>query len=62
MSKIGQYVQDTKAEMQHVSWPTRRQALIYTALVIGIAIIVSLFTSAFDFVFSKLLNLFIANY
>lgn len=62
MSKIGQYVQDTKAEMQHVSWPTRHQALIYTALVIGIAAAVGLFTAGFDFVFGKLLNLFVSNY
>ena len=62
MSRIGNYLRDTKAEMQFVSWPTRKQALIYTALVIAITGIVSLFTSGFDLVFTELLNLFIANY
>ena len=59
MSRPGSYVRDTQAEMKFVSWPTRRQALIYTALVIGIAALVSLFTAGFDWVFSKVLNLFI---
>lgn len=62
MSRIGDYIRDTKAEMHFVSWPTRHQALIYTALVIGIATIVSLFTAGFDYVFTKLLNLFTSNY
>ncbi len=60
MSRLGEYIRDTQAEMKFVSWPTRRQALIYTSLVIGIAVIVSLFTAGFDWVFSKVLNLFIS--
>ncbi len=48
--------------MAHVSWPTRKQAIIYTALVVAIAGVTSLFTSGFDFFFSELLNLFISNY
>lgn len=60
MSRLGDYIRDTQAEMRFVSWPTRKQALIYTALVIGIAGLVSLFTAGFDLVFTELLNLFIS--
>ncbi len=56
MSRIGNYLRDTRAELDHVSWPTRQQALIYTALVIGISVVVALFTSGFDYVFSTILN------
>lgn len=60
MSRIGNYLRDTQAEMKHVSWPTRHQALVYTGLVVAIAGITSLYTSGFDYLFSKLLNLFIS--
>lgn len=53
------YLQDTKNELSHVSWPTQRQALIYSALVIGISALVALFTGGFDYVFTNVLNIFI---
>ena len=60
MSRFTEYLRDTQAEMKFVSWPTRQQALVYTALVIGISVIVALYTAGFDWVFSKVLNLFIS--
>lgn len=56
MSRLGKYLNDTAAEMKHVKWPTVHQTLIYTALVIGISILVSLFIAGFDYVFTNLLN------
>jgi len=46
------YFKDTKAEMKHVTWPTPRQAFIYTLIVIATAIIVSLVLGLFDYLFS----------
>lgn len=57
MSRIGNYVRDTAAEMKRVSWPTQKQAVVYTALVIAISILAALFLSAFDYLFTHLLNL-----
>lgn len=57
MSRFSNYLQATAAEMKHVRWPTRQQALVYSALVIVISIIVSLYTAGFDYIFSSLLNL-----
>ncbi len=56
MSRFQNYIRDTAAEMKHVSWPTRRQALVYTALVIGISALVALYLSAFDYLFAQLLS------
>ncbi|MCA9363541.1 preprotein translocase subunit SecE [Candidatus Kaiserbacteria bacterium] len=53
MDKLVKYVKDTAAEMKQVSWPTQHQALLYTALVIGISIVVSFFVGAFDHIFSQ---------
>jgi len=54
-----QYLRETRGEMKHVSWPTRKQALINTVLVILLSILVALLLGFFDFVFSKLLDIFI---
>jgi preprotein translocase subunit SecE len=57
--KLINYIKDTRGELKHVSWPTRKQTIVFTALVI----IISLFTAAllgfFDFLFSYLLETFV---
>lgn len=59
MSRFIDYLKDTKDEVGHVSWPTQKQALTYTALVIGISVVLALFLSLFDFIFSYALDWFI---
>lgn len=56
MSRLGKYFQDTAAEMKHVSWPTQTQAIVYSVLVIAVSAFVALFTGAFDYVFTQILN------
>lgn len=59
MSKLVQYVKDTKGELKHVSWPTQKQTIIFTTLVILISIFVALFLGLFDYIFTSLLDRFI---
>lgn len=56
MSRLGDYVRDTAAEMKHVSWPTQMQTITYTALVIGVSTFIALFLGAVDFGFSEVLK------
>ncbi len=56
---LTQYLKDTKTELSHVSWPTRRQAAVFTLIVIGVSLLVSLFLAALDVGFSKILQFFI---
>ena len=58
-AKLISYLKDSKNELKHVNWPTRKQTLNYTYLVIGVSLATAAFLGAFDFVFSKLLDLFI---
>lgn len=60
MSRIGNYLKDTAAEMKHVSWPTQMQTIIYTVLVIAVSAFVALFLGAFDYLFTQLLDLIIS--
>lgn len=53
MSNLSNYFKATMAEMKQVSWPSQKQALLYTVLVITISVLVSLFLGAFDFIFSQ---------
>ncbi|OHB18788.1 MAG: preprotein translocase subunit SecE [Parcubacteria group bacterium RIFCSPHIGHO2_01_FULL_56_18] len=50
---LGQYIKDTRSELNHVAWPTRVQTIIYTILVIAISLLVSLYLGFFDFLFTN---------
>jgi preprotein translocase subunit SecE len=58
MSRFINYLKDTKGELKHVSWPTRKQSIVFTILVIAISILTALYLGLFDFVFTELLDLF----
>lgn len=53
------YINETKGELKHVSWPTQSQTLNYTFLVIVISITTAVFLSVFDGVFVSLFEKFI---
>lgn len=59
MSKLGEYLQETKGELKHVSWPTKNQAILFTVIVVVFSIVVAAFLGAFDFIFTMGLKLFI---
>jgi len=49
--KLTDYIRDTRGEMKHVNWPTRKQAVNYTLLVIGISIVTALILALADYIF-----------
>jgi preprotein translocase subunit SecE len=53
MSKIREYFGGIKGELKHVNWPTRKQSVAYTVLVIALSILVAYFLGVFDFLFSQ---------
>ena len=59
MSKIGEYLNETKGELKHVSWPSKNQAILFTVIVVVFSLVVAFFLGAFDFIFAMLLKLFI---
>ena len=56
MSRLSNYITETKEEMKHVSWPTRKQTTMFTVLVILISIGVAAYLGFFDYVFSIILK------
>ncbi len=59
MSKLTEYLKETKGELKHVSWPTKNQAILFTIIVVVFSIIVAAFLGAFDYIFAMILKLFI---
>ncbi|KKW09713.1 MAG: Preprotein translocase, SecE subunit [Parcubacteria group bacterium GW2011_GWB1_49_7] len=59
MNRFINYVKDTRGEMSHVSWPTKRQAIVFTAIVIVVSIVVAAYLGLFDYVLSLILQKFI---
>lgn len=59
MANLVNYFKETRAELKHVAWPTKKQAIVYTAVVIIISIVTALYLGAFDYLFSNLLKLVI---
>ena len=51
------YFKETKAEMNHVNWPSRQQTIRFTVLVILTSVAVAAVLGIADFVFSRLLTL-----
>lgn len=52
-SRFLRYIQDTRREMAHVSWPTRTQTILFTVAVMFISIVVAVYLSVFDLAFTQ---------
>lgn len=53
---INSYLTETRKELAHVNWPTRQQALIFTAIVIVFSLAVSFFLAFFDLSFTTIIG------
>ena len=53
------YLRDTRAELRHVSWPTTKQTINYTIIVLTISIGTGIFLGVVDFGFAQVLKRFI---
>ncbi|OHA19433.1 MAG: preprotein translocase subunit SecE [Candidatus Taylorbacteria bacterium RIFCSPHIGHO2_01_FULL_45_63] len=49
---VSEYIKETRGELKHVSWPTRKQAMTYTVIVIIVSLLTAAFLGFFDFLFS----------
>jgi preprotein translocase subunit SecE len=56
---IIKYLKETRAELRKVSWPTWREALNLTGIVIAVTVFMAVLLGVMDFVFSKFFSLII---
>jgi len=57
MQKVTQFLKDAKMELKKVTWPTPKQALASTAVVIVLVFIVSFILGIIDFALAKAVKL-----
>ncbi len=53
MNRLFNYFRATRGELKHVSWPTQKQTITFTTLVIFISIVTALYLGLLDFGFTK---------
>jgi len=57
MQKIMTFIESVKLELGKVTWPTRKETVATTSVVVLIVFIISLYLGACDIVLSKLMQL-----
>lgn len=56
VNKITQFVKEAKVELEKVNWPSKKQTINYTLIVIGISIVLAIFLGGLDFIFESSLK------
>jgi len=56
VNKITTFLKEVRLEMKKVNWPSRRETIQYTLIVIGVSVVVAIYLGGLDFIFSFLLN------
>ncbi len=51
------YIKEVKSESKNIKWPTRKQVINYTLIVIGLSLLLALYVGALDAFFAKLLSI-----
>lgn len=59
LNRFKSYIQESYQEIHRVNWPTRKETVRLTLIVIGISIGVAIFLGILDFVFTYLLERFL---
>jgi len=58
-SRIVKYLIESKSELKKVNWPTKKETAKHTLIVIGMSLFVAAFLGLLDFIFAKVLSVFL---
>ena len=53
------YFKDVRAEMKHVSWPSRRLTIVYTSVVVLISLLTAAYLGLLDYIFQGVIKHFV---
>ena len=59
LDRAGKWFRDMRSELKKVQWPTRKQTINNTLVVIACVIVVGIFIALFDFVAGEAIGLLI---
>jgi preprotein translocase subunit SecE len=50
------YFKEVRAELKHVSWPSRNQALMYTIVVVAVSLATAIYLGLLDYIFDAVVQ------
>jgi len=53
------FIRQVKDELNQVTWPTKKQTIRLTSIVIGVSVLVGVYLGALDYLFTQLMWLII---
>ncbi len=56
--KITEYLREVRTEMSHVSFPTRKQTIAFTGVVIALSLVMAVYLGLVDYLLSLLVGAF----
>ena len=59
--RITSFFKEVRVELKKVNWPTRKETVKYTLIVIVVSAVTAAFLGGLDYIFSALMNKFILN-
>ena len=59
MNKAVAFIKESYVELRKVNWPSRKQTINYTVIVVSASIVVALFLGFLDKIFSTIIEKFI---
>jgi preprotein translocase subunit SecE len=51
------YLKEVKAESKNIKWPTKKQVIYYTVVVMVLSLMLAIYVGALDALFAKLLSI-----
>lgn len=52
-----QFIKEARSELKKVVWPSKKETIRLTAIVLGVSLVVSLYLGLLDFTFTKLIEM-----
>jgi len=59
LDKVFKFLKEAKVEARKINWPTKKETINYTLIVIATFLLTALILGGFDYLFTKFLNKFI---
>lgn len=59
IARIGKFLREVRNELKKVHWPTRKELLAYTAVVLVTVLIVSVYIGIVDGIFARIISMLI---
>jgi preprotein translocase subunit SecE len=59
LNRIITFIKEARIELKKVNWPSKKQTVNYTLIVIGVSLAVAAFLGSLDYLFGYLLRIFV---